>query len=364
MGCIQSVKSSEKKAQQRSKQIDAGLKRDGQRASKEVKLLLLGAGESGKSTIIKQIKMIHNSHLSKDECLEYKQVVHNNTIQSLIAIIKGMNKLGISLDDASKLEDVEYFVTAMINSEKIDNRMPSMNPRLAKSMKSIWADAGVQQCFARSNEFQLNDSASYFLNSLDRMSRHDYIPSQEDVLRTRVKTTGIIETMFTYRGLHFRIFDVGGQQSEQSKWIHCFEGVTAIIFCVALSEYDLNLYEDERINRMQESLRLFEKICTNKLFDDTCIILFLNKRDLFKEKICRSPLTRAFPEYRGSHDFYEASHYIKNKFLAIGKNQISHGKEIYAHFTCATDNSNMEFVFNAVTDIILSNNLKKTSNLM
>lgn len=44
-----------------------------------------------------------------------------------------------------------------------------------------------------------------------------------------------------------RMFDVGGQRSERKKWIHCFEGVTAIIFCVALSDYDLVLAEDEEM---------------------------------------------------------------------------------------------------------------------
>ena len=47
----------------------------------------------------------------------------------------------------------------------------------------------------------------------------------------------------------YRMFDVGGQRSERKKWIHCFEGVTAIIFCVALSAYDLVLAEDEEMVR-------------------------------------------------------------------------------------------------------------------
>lgn len=55
----------------------------------------------------------------------------------------------------------------------------------------------------------------------------------------------------------FRMFDVGGQRSERKKWIHCFEGVTAIIFCVALSGYDLVLAEDEEMNR---SVSIFEEV--------------------------------------------------------------------------------------------------------
>ncbi|KAF2980488.1 hypothetical protein EK904_006807, partial [Melospiza melodia maxima] len=86
-----------------------------------------------------------------------------------------------------------------------------------------------------------------YLNDLDRISQPTYIPTQQDVLRTRVKTTGIVETHFTFKDLYFKMFDVGGQRSERKKWIHCFEGVTAIIFCVALSDYDLVLAEDEEM---------------------------------------------------------------------------------------------------------------------
>ena len=78
--------------------------------------------------------------------------------------------------------------------------------------RSIWTDRGVQHCFQRSREYQLNDSASYYLNALDRISRPSYVPTQQDVLRTRVKTTGIIETDFTFRDFNFKLFDVGGQR--------------------------------------------------------------------------------------------------------------------------------------------------------
>ena len=164
--------------------------------------------------------------------------------------------------------------------------------------------------FFRSREYQLNDSAAYYLNSLDRIASPHYIPTEQDVLRTRVKTTGIIETQFSFKGLHFKMFDVGGQRSERKKWIHCFEGVTAIIFCVALSGYDLVLAEDEEMNRMHESTKLFDSICNNKWFVDTSIILFLNKKDLFGEKIRHSPLSVCFPEYKGK--IIQQNHFKKS----------------------------------------------------
>ena len=121
------------------------------------------------------------------------------------------------------------------------------------------------------------------------------------------------------------MFDVGGQRSERKKWIHCFEGVTAIIFCVALSGYDLVLAEDEEMNRMTESTKLFESICNNKWFVDTSIILFLNKKDLFEEKIRHSPLSVCFPEYKGMSQkccLLKKEMRLKSTFGYLGSNGV------------------------------------------
>ncbi|KAG9353250.1 hypothetical protein JZ751_017826 [Albula glossodonta] len=284
---------------------------------------LQGAGESGKSTIVKQMKIIHEDGYSEDECKQYRAV---DDARQLFALSSAAEEQGVLPDD------------------------------LAKVIHRLWADGGVQGCFTRAREYQLNDSAAYYLNDLDRISRPDYIPTQQDVLRTRVKTTGIVETHFTFKDLHFKMFDVGGQRSERKKWIHCFEGVTAIIFCVALSAYDLVLAEDEEMNRMHESMKLFDSICNNKWFTETSIILFLNKKDLFEEKITRSPLSICFPEYSGANKYDEAAGYIQTKFEDLNKKKDT--KEIYTHFTCATDTKNVQFVFDAVTDVIIKNNLK------
>jgi len=118
---------------------------------------------------------------------------------------------------------------------------------VAEAIKLLWADSGVQACFERSREYQLNDSAKYYFDTIDRISTSDYSPSDQDVLRSRVKTTGITETKFQVGDLVYRMFDVGGQRSERKKWIHCFDSVTAIIFLVAISAYDQVLVEDETV---------------------------------------------------------------------------------------------------------------------
>jgi guanine nucleotide-binding protein G(o) subunit alpha len=148
---------------------------------------------------------------------------------------------------------------------------------------------------------------------------------------------------------------VGGQRSERKKWIHCFEDVTAVIFFVALSEYDQVLYEDATANRMHESLRLFETISNNQWFVRTAFILFLNKKDLFEEKLKRRPLTVCFPKYRGPNEFEHAAEYIRAKIVA--RNQVP-DKDIFCHLTCATDTQQVQFVFDAVTNLVITINMK------
>ncbi|CAH8613995.1 unnamed protein product [Dicrocoelium dendriticum] len=240
MGCVQSREA--KAAIARSKIIDKNLRAEGETVSKQAKLLLLGAGESGKSTIVKQMKIIHQDGYSKEECLEYRQVVYNNTIQSMVAIIRAMEHLGITLAN----EELTPDASLVLSFSNVD--VTELGRDLSLSLRRLWCDPGVQTAISRSREFQLNDSATYYLNSLDRLSDPNYVPSEQDVLRTRVKTTGIVETNFSFKGLNIRMFDVGGQRTERKKWIHCFEGVTAILFIVAMSEYDLSLAEDQEMS--------------------------------------------------------------------------------------------------------------------
>jgi len=149
------------------------------------------------------------------------------------------------------------------------------------------------------------------------------------------------------------LIDVGGHRSERRKWIHCFEGVTAVLFCAALNDYDQMLLEDAETNRMHESLTLFEELSNSRWFAETAIILFLNKKDLFAEKIKRVPLTVCFPEYTGANDFNNACGYIRRQFVSRHSR-----KGIYTHFTCATDTESFKVVFSAVQDIVLRKQLE------
>lgn len=84
-----------------------------------------------------------------------------------------------------------------------------------------------------------------FCDDLERFWDKSYVPTDQDLLRSRLRTTGITETVFDLGQLTYRMFDVGGQRSERKKWIHCFENVNCLLFLVAISGYDQCLVEDK-----------------------------------------------------------------------------------------------------------------------
>ncbi|KZW01861.1 G protein alpha-subunit [Exidia glandulosa HHB12029] len=350
MGCCQSANIDEE-AKARNDEIENQLKRDRLMAKNEIKMLLLGAGESGKSTVLKQMKLIHHGGYNDQERDAYKEIIFSNTIQSMRAILDAMPQLDIQLAPAN--EGRRNIVMALPGQVEGD----SLPREVVDAIRGLWRDPGVREAVRRSREYQLNDSATYYFNSIDRMSAPGYLPTDQDILRSRVKTTGITETTFKVGELTYRLFDVGGQRSERKKWIHCFENVTALVFLVSLSEYDQMLYEDESVNRMQEALTLFDSICNSRWFVKTSIILFLNKIDLFAEKLPHSPLGDYFPDYTGGDNYDAACDYLLHRFVSL--NQSAASKQIYAHYTCATDTQQIKFVLSAIQDILLQIHLRE-----
>jgi len=201
---------------------------------------------------------------------------------------------------------------------------------------------------------------SSFFDNVGRIASPSYIPTDDDILHARVKTTGATEVRFTVNGMIFRVVDVGGQRSERKKWIHCFENVDTIMFLIAISEYDQRLFEDPTVNRMVEALNMFESICNSKWFSRTSIILFLNKTDLFKEKIAKSPMYNIFPDYQGGEDYDAACDYLLGRFMKFSQRR---SKQIYPHFTCATDSTQIRSVLATVNEIIIESSLREAGLL-
>eukprot|EP00286_Rhodomonas_abbreviata_P028177 CAMPEP_0181312150 /NCGR_PEP_ID=MMETSP1101-20121128/13534_1 /TAXON_ID=46948 /ORGANISM="Rhodomonas abbreviata, Strain Caron Lab Isolate" /LENGTH=367 /DNA_ID=CAMNT_0023418963 /DNA_START=216 /DNA_END=1319 /DNA_ORIENTATION=+ len=344
----------------RNKKIQRDMQNEMKRQEEIIKLLLLGAGESGKSTIFKQMKILYGLPYTQEELTNLVPVVHNNVVQNMLLVLDNVDAFG-----HSPSEEAQATMKAIADSVTEDS---PFTDELRDQFKSLWKDEGVQATWGERSKYQVLDSLGYYMaeENVDRLSDAEYVPTKMDILQARVRTSGIVEEKYEIDGVQFTMFDVGGQRNERKKWIHCFDNVTAVIFVAAISEYDQVLYEDNKTDRMSEAIKLFAEICNSQWFSKTSMILFLNKSDLFREKLPRIPFrvpgernedfTGPFAEDGG--DFEDAvtaaQDYILGKFVEVKRDD---DKEIYHHITCATDTSNVEVVFNAAKDIILRLNL-------
>ncbi|KAI5295754.1 Guanine nucleotide-binding protein alpha-2 subunit [Ascosphaera acerosa] len=340
---------------QRSHAIDKKIEEDAKRLSKECKILLLGAGESGKSTIVKQMKIIHQNGYTEEELRSYRSTVYKNLLECAACLLKALRELDVELASQKARDGVDFLAAYQ---QDPDPNTP-IDPAVGDAIALLWSDPNVARVTEQQNEFYILDSAPYFFSEVSRICAPDYVPNEADVLRARTKTTGIYDTRFNMGQLNIHMFDVGGQRSERKKWIHCFENVTSIIFCVALSEYDQVLLEENSQNRMNESLILFDSVVNSRWFMRTSIVLFLNKVDLFRAKIDRSPLGKYFPEYSGGNDPNRAAKFLLWKFTQVNRAHLT----LYPHLTQATDTSNIRLVFSVVKETILQNALRDSGIL-
>lgn len=331
-------------------------RKGGQGLNKEAKLLLLGSGESGKSTVFKQIKKHHGNGYTQEELKNAKNSIYANILHTLRALGDQCIKANLDLDPGN-VERAKRMIELVDNdSSLLVTASSRYTVDVANDVQALWSDKKVQEMFNRRYEFHVFDGAGYFFQDLERLRPPNYTPTFEDILRCRMKTVGIIEIGFQVGDIYFKLFDVGGQRNERKKWIHHFDGVTAVIFVASMSDFDQKCYEDDVTNRMKESMDLFDEMINGTWFKDTSIMLFLNKTDIFREKIKHTDLKVCFPDYDGGNDYDNASTFIKNKFLDLNKYDKS---RIYVHMTEATNSDQLQAVFDQVKEIIVNKNKTK-----
>lgn len=307
----------------------------------------MSPGESGKSTIFKQMKILQDDGgFTDEEKVTFREQIYNNCISQMRTMIEAAISVRQSL---TKKESIEYAQQIM----KI-TRDVTWTKELGEMIKHLWSDPGIQEIFQKRGKlYQLNDTTQYFMEHIDRINSNNFIPNQEDVLRVRVRSTGIEEAVFVFDKHLFRVIDVGGQRSERRKWIECFDNVTAVLYCSSLVDYYLPLREDPRQNRLTEALMLFNEVCTQDTFREKTIIFFLNKMDLLEEKLVENPLEEWQPTYtppatqNTKEHFTAAVEFIKNLFLKDIE-QKRKMETLYCHVTCALDTKHIEVVIKAV----------------
>lgn len=356
MGCIAS--STEDRFNKKIQKEQADAERN---ETKTVKLLLLGTGDSGKTTLRKQMRCLYGEGFPAQTRKQIAPVVIGNLVEGTKDILSALPGLGIKLPDS--LQDSAQVLST------VEGQPHFLAADVIEHLKKLISSSEFEQAVVRRREFQLQDCWLEFsqeIRTVPGWGTEGWTPSQEDCVSVRVRTSGIVEEKFVIEGITFNVFDVGGQRAERRKWIHSFDNVTAVIFVTAISEYDQVLFEDRTKNRLDEALGLFEEICNSRWFTSTPIMLFLNKKDLFEKKFLvdkvplnASGLFNSAPEQ--NNDLDAAIKWITDQFLAKRKTA---QKEIYTYVTTATDSKNVKAVFDVCRSVILKKNLLQAGFIM
>ncbi|KAG0369024.1 guanine nucleotide-binding protein subunit alpha [Gamsiella multidivaricata] len=329
-------RSDQKKAKAVSDAIDKCLRAEKERQHKDggIKLLILGPSETGKTTVLKQLKLLYGTRGLDAERQTYRRVVYLNVMRAIQAIVVGLKLANIELEKPENVDHLEVlsrleptlkrysiselgYTNPAIPRKITDAKAETdMFAEMVPAIKALWSDAGIQTTFTTCTQLNIQDSAKYFLDAVDRIADPEYVPTDDDILQARVRTLVVSEHIFNIDNVAYRIFDVGGQKSLRKYWAPYFDDVNAIIFMAALSAYDQPCEDDPGLNRLQECMLLFNEIANHKLFALTSMILFLNKIDIFQRKLeAGSLVSTHFPEYRGPNDYFSTTVFFQYRFL-------------------------------------------------
>jgi len=353
-----------------------------------IKILLLGSGSSGKSTFFRQLDRIYGEASRPNHV--YANVpyiirtIRSNCINSLFKLLTQSVRL---MEKPFEFEDVKIDIGSQATQDDIKllasfatdvTQVPDDEQllQLGAGMAKLWDLPGVRATFRHRHHFSLIENTNYFLSRVTEVMTPGYSPNIRDILNARMQTLGITEKKYVIHGHPFNIFDVGGQRNERRKWLSLFDRVNLLLFIAALNHYSSALFEDESKNAIHESLELFGEMVTSKWFPPqyTHFVLFLNKNDLFKERLTvdKIPMSVAFGGEYTSHNFadksdaelaemepavrakwaelcyQEALAFLKAKYLSklVGRRTAD---SIYVHVTTAIQQDTIKTVFEDVS---------------
>ncbi|KAF9421952.1 hypothetical protein BGZ76_003909, partial [Entomortierella beljakovae] len=227
-----------KKARAVSDAIDKSLRADKERLQKErgAKLLILGPSETGKTTVLKQLKLLYGRKGLDQERQTYRRIVHLNIMKAIQALCYGLQRANIPLQHAENIAHLEtvmrleatlkrYSITSIgFTNPAIPRKITDakaetdMFLEMVPAITSLWADGGIQETYRTVLNLNIQDSARYFLDCVHRIADVNYVPTDDDILQARVRTLAVSEHVFNIDGVTYKIFDVGGQKSLRKYW--------------------------------------------------------------------------------------------------------------------------------------------------
>ncbi|KIJ96986.1 hypothetical protein K443DRAFT_633416 [Laccaria amethystina LaAM-08-1] len=250
-----------------------------------------------------------------------------------------------------------------------DGRNRRILAACGEDIARLWNDPAVQQSL-RSADIALEEQPGFFLDQAERITEEEYKPKPEDVLKARVITTGPEEHVIRAEAANenareWTIYDVGGHRSQRAAWAQFFDDVNIIIFLAPMSGFNQVLAEDESINRLTDSLRLWQEICSNKVLASVEFVIFLNKFDILESKLKSGiQFSQFVTSYVGKpNEPKPVARYMLDVFVGIHHQHSSKKRKVHPHVTCAVDTRATSTVISRIREIILVK-LLATTNIL
>jgi len=317
----------------------------------DFKVIILGISGSGKTTFAKQMKILYCEGFDEQEVEYFKDVLTRNLIIGMRELVKLAKKFNIAIEEghAQHAETIDGY--------SYDEPLTEANKDI---IKALWGDKGIKEVWEQCNAFQIQMTQyEYYMEHIDRIASPDFIPTQDDILRARQRTTGAYTTTFIVDKYCLHLIDVGGQVPERQKWEQIMaDGIQSMLFFSPLDDYNVMSSEETDQTKMQISFSVFQRIVKSALKYKSAITVFFNKTDLFEKKIENKTQWKAFqntfPDYKGQQDKIEAQTHIKDYFLDSVKQYTENGEvRVFCHFTCAIDTNSIAQVFKDVREHVV-----------
>ncbi|EPT05833.1 hypothetical protein FOMPIDRAFT_1155651 [Fomitopsis schrenkii] len=236
-------------------------------------------------------------------------------------------------------------------------------------MRALWEDGVVREMLAR-QRMRLADSASFFLDDIDRIATRTYEPSDDDVVRARLRTVGVQEYSLKFESTvgvdrsiarEWIIYDVGGARSARAAWVPFFEDANALLFLAPINCFDESLEEDRHVNRLEDSFILWKSVVGSKLLRKCIIVLFLNKYDLLSKKLKAGVAIKKHLSSYGDRENTAPvfAKYLHSKFREQHKEYSPEPRSFYGYVTCVVDTKATASTLSSVRDGLLQQHLQK-----
>ncbi|KAF8491877.1 G-alpha-domain-containing protein [Russula emetica] len=420
----------EREAKRINDEIDAQIeieKSERRKRRPDIRIILLGQAESGKSTILRNFQLQFAPTAFHAEAAAWRAVIDLNLVRSVTFLLNlleestrimplrrltdDLRRLRVSLSAclARFISPEHYPATCRLRAPRLalpTERAFEVSVRSGSRWKTLFKDLLVVQEYEEvqnarrvieacredivtlwnhpavraslaDQSISLEFQSGFFLDAVDRIAAPGYEPSPADILKARIQTLGVEEHPLRVEtgtaggslawevGQLWSIIDVGGSRALRAAWLPYFDDVNMLLFIAPVSAFNQTLTEDRSVNRLWDSFLLWKSLCVHKLLKKAAFVLLLNKYDLLDVKLQSGIKFRDYvTSYKDRPNNTETVlQYLKGKFTAIHQQDPQNKMILHIHVTCATDSSSTSIVLTRIREVICRDNFRKANLL-